>query len=207
MPISSNATSERILKTTTRLLGTIVAAAAVETTDIEHPVPLGSLEIVSTAVMPLFTRNAAGDWYWERTATGAETIYVSVPSDFLRTTASKGRKIKGMKVAYELGVVAATSVDATYTSTVFAQGVNPAVTAAHGGAVLDAQYDAAHDTAAERADQTVVSGEHLLSHTLATPVYFVTASAHVRPEITFVLANTGTLKVRYVALVTTELLQ
>ena len=161
--------------------------------------------VVSTAAMPLLTRNAAGDWSWNRTATAAETLYFAAIVPIHRSVAGQGWRLDKVRIPYELGVVAATSVDVTATSTAYVQGVDPAVTAAHGGAVVNADYDTAHDTAAERADNAVVAGEHMLVLTLNTAAYFVTVNAYVVVEGTFVLANTGTLKVRGIGLEYTQL--
>ena len=160
-----------------------------------RPQNLSALDVVA-ANMPVLVRNAAGDLYWERTAAGAETIYVSAVVPLKIETASTGAKLTGVKIAYEITVADATSVDVAVTSTVYAQATAPAVTASHGGAVVDGDYDAAHDTAAERADKDVTGGEHFLTLTLNTAAFYVTAGGEVRIEMTTVLANTGVFRLR-----------
>ena len=177
-----------------------------ELTLIHRPKDLSALEWLETggAAAAVVARNAAMDWSLNRTAVGAETHVFSSTVPYKIETASKGAKLTKVIVAYELGVVDATSVDLTCSSVVYAQGVNPAVTANHGGAVVDGSYDANHNTAAKRKDSTVVAGEHLMTLTLATPAYYVTAGGQVRVEFIAVLANTGTLKVRMVDFVYSE---
>lgn len=167
------------------------------------PQNLKSLDVVA-ASMPDFIRNTGGDLYWERTATGAETLYFSSLVPLKIETASRGAKLTGVKIAYEVTVADATSVDVTCTSTVYAQGVNPAVTAAHGGAVVDGDYDANHNTAAKRADKDVTVGEHLMTLTLNTPAFYITAGGEVRIEFIAVLANTGVLRLRSFHLIYTK---
>ena len=163
--------------------------------NIIRPQNLKSLDIVA-ALMPDFVRAAAGDFYWERTAAGAETLYFTSLVPLKIETASTGAKLTGVKIAYELATADPTSIDVTCTSTVYAQGVNPAVTASHGGAVVDGDYDANHNTAAKRVDRTVTVGEHVLTLTLNTPAFYVTAGGEVRIAFTVVLANTCVFRLR-----------
>lgn len=164
-------------------------------TSVFEPLNLKSLDIVA-ALMPDFVRAAAGDFYWERTAAGAETLYFTALAPRKIETASRGLKLTGVKIAYELGTADPTSIDVTCTSTVYAQGVNPAVTASHGGAVVDGDYDANHNTAAKRVDRTVTVGEHVLTLTLNTPAFYTTAGGEVRVALTVVLANTCVFRLR-----------
>ena len=169
-----------------------------------RPVQLSALDIVSTGDMPVFLRNAAGDYYWERTAAGAETVRISFQSPYKVETALKGAKLTKVVMAYELATADLTSLDLRFDSTVFAQGVNPAVTNSHGGAVVDGDYDSNHNTAAKRKDSTVVVGEHLLTLTLNTPAYYATSNGSVRVECAVVMANTGVFRLRYMAAVYSE---
>ncbi len=175
-----------------------------EQTSIIRPFQLSALDIVSTAAMPVLTRAAAGLWYWERIATGAETLYFSGLVPYKIETASRGAKLTGLEIAYELATANLTSLDVRVDSVVYAQATNPVVTNSHGGAIVDGDYDAAHDTAAERIDSTVANGEHLLTLTLNTPAYYVTANGEVRFEIAVVMQNTGVFRLRTVHGIYTE---
>ena len=165
-----------------------------------RPVQLSSIDWLETGGLAaaVVARNAAMDWSLNRTAGAAETHVFSCAVPYKIETAGKGAKLAKVIVAYELGVVNATSVDLTCSSTVYAQATNPVVTASHGGAVVDGDYDTNHNTAAKRIDSTVANGEHLMTLTLNTPAYYVTAGGIVRIELVVVLANTGTLKVRLI---------
>lgn len=183
--------------------GNAVKAAGDEIAGINVPMNLRSLDVDSGGTVDL-TRNGAMDWSLNQTSGGAETTVVSAVVPYKIDTASKGAKLTKIIVGYEIAVADATSVDVTCSSIVYAQATAPAVTANHGGAIVDGDYDTDHDTAAERADKDVTGGEHVLTLTLNTPAYYVTANGEVRFEFVAVLQNTGTLKVRYVTLVYTE---
>lgn len=160
--------------------------------------PVGAFELnqwQTGGAASSLVRNAAGDWSWDRTAGGAETHVFAFSVPTKSETASSGGRLNKVRFFYELGVVNATSVDVVVKSVAFSQGVDP-VTADHGGTIVDADYDAAHDTAAERADSTVANGEHVLELTLSAPNYYNAADGFVVVELVVVLANTGTLKVR-----------
>lgn len=141
------------------------------------------------------TRNAQGDWSLNQTAGGAETTRVAVTAPRFRTTASTGLRLDTITWVYEIAVADATSVDVLCDQTSYVQATDPAV-ATHGGTIVDGSYDTAHDTATERADKDVTAGEHVATITLPTAAYNVTANRVVVSELTAVLANTGTLKVR-----------
>lgn len=171
--------------------------------DKEYRVALSELNVSSNGTVAL-ARNAQGDWSLNQTAGGAETTYVAATLHMIRTSANKGVKITGFRVAYELGTVDATSVDVVADKTQYAQAVDPVVTNNFGGAIQDANYDSNHNTAAKRKSSAVANGEHLMTVTLANPVYLNAASQDAVFEFKAVLANTGTLKVRYVAFLGTE---
>lgn len=161
-------------------------------THLVHP---ANMMVASNATPAALTRNAVGDWSLNVTAGGAENHYFAVAVPLKSTVAGKGVKLSKISFAYELGVVAATSVDVTSKKVTFAQATEPAVTG-NGGNIVDGSYDESHNTAAERADQTVANGEHVLTVTLPTPGFMTGAGAMVVAELAVVLANTGTLKVR-----------
>lgn len=167
-----------------------------------HRVQLGALNVSSNGTVAL-ARNAQGDWSLNQTAGGAETTYVAAAVPALRTAAGKGLKLTGVQIAYELGVVDATSIDLVVDGVTYAQATNPVV-ATHGGAVVDGDYDSNHNTANKRKDSTVANGEHLMTLTLNTPAFNVTAGVEIVVELAAVLANTGTLKVRAFSFLYTE---
>lgn len=180
-----------------------LAPSLLTVTDKEFRVPLSALNVSSNGTVTL-TRNAQGDWSLNQTAGGAETTYVAATLGMIRTTAGKGIRVTGFRVAYELGVVDATSVDVVADKAQYAQAANPVITANFGGAIVDGSYDSNNNTATKRKDSTVTGGEHLLTVTFPSPVYMNAASADEVVEFKAVLANTGTLKVRYVAFLGTE---
>lgn len=182
---------------------TDISPTLLTVTDKEFRVPLTALSVSSNGTVAL-TRNAAGDWSLNQTAGGAETTYIAATLNMIRTTATRGVKVTGFRVAYELGVVDATSVDVTATKTTYAQGVDPVVTTAFGGAIVDGSYDSNHNTATKRKSSAVANGEHLMTVTLPTPVYLNTTATDAIFEFKAVLANTGTLKVRSVVFLVTE---
>ena len=166
-------------------------------------VNLNALRVSTNGTVAL-TRNAQGDWSLNQTAVGAETTYVSAFVPRMREVACQGLRLDSVVIGYEIAVADATTVDLLVDSVALVQATAPAV-AAHGGAVVDGDYDADHDTAAERADKDVTGGEHVLVLTLNTPAYNVTADVMIVVEATFVLANTGTLKVRSFGLTYTDI--
>lgn len=145
---------------------------------------------------PVLVRNAQGDWSWNRTADEAEEISFAIVIPLKSETSGKGAKLTKVRCFYEIAVADATSVDMLVDSTVYAQATAPAVTNNHGGAIVDGDYDADHNTAAKRADKDVTGGEHVLELTLNTAAFYNTADGFVVAELKAVLANTGTIKVR-----------
>lgn len=160
--------------------------------------PATGISTYTAATAATLVRNAQGDLSLNRTAGAAEThyFYPSVLPCVFTDEASKGVRLDAVRVAYQIGVADATSVDILVDSVAYVQATAPAVTASHGGAIVDGDYDTDHDTAAERADKDVAAGEHVLELSLNTPVFFNSISAVPIVEFAVVLANTGTLKVR-----------
>lgn len=159
--------------------------------------PFGPWDIgtASASTLGVVTRNGAGDYSINRTAGAAETHYFAITVPVKSETAGKGAELTKVRWFYQLGVADATSVDALVHGTNFVQATAPA-TAAHGGAIVDGSYDAAHDTAAERADKDVTSGEHVMEVTLPASAFYNTADGYVIAELTVVLVLNGTLKIR-----------
>jgi hypothetical protein len=151
--------------------------------------PAAAIQTYTSGTAAVFVRNAQGDYSWNRTAGGAETHYFisrfNLPT---RTTSGKGIKVTGGRLSYALGVVAATTIDVTLDQVTYAN-ASANVVATHGGVLT---YDTNHDTNAERVTVAV----HLLSFTLGTAAYVNSGSIALGMEATFVLANTGTLKVQ-----------
>lgn len=174
-----------------------VLKSHVDEVPVVHSVPLGALGYYSASTNAVLTKNAAGDWSYNRIAGGAETHTFHAMVPISSNVAGKGAKLTGARLAYQIGVADATSVDLKAYKTVFAQATAPAVTSDFPEAVADASYDSAHDTAAERADKDVTSGEHVLTLTFTDPSWpNFSEMGQVLVEAVFVLANTGTLKVR-----------
>lgn len=159
-------------------------------------VGLNNIKISTASTAAVIVRNAEGDWSLNHTSAGAETHIFAVRVPQHKIIAGVGWQLQKIHVPYQLGVVDATSVDLLCDSVAYVQATAPAVTAAHGGAVVDGQYDTNHNTAAKRKDHTVANGEHVMVLTLPTPVYFVTDNALVEVELDVVLASTGTFKLR-----------
>lgn len=167
----------------------LIVAEVTDKTDHIVWVPAYRCGQTTDSLVLALTRNAVGDYSLNGTANGAENIFLfaSVPMP-QRTTASKGFRLSGVRAMYEIGVAAATSVDLVVNHTTHAQDTAIAI-AAHGGSVT---YDAAHDTAGERASEAAGDNPHVLVATLGTPAFNVTASRYVTAELQVVLANTGT---------------
>lgn len=158
-------------------------------------VPLATIFAAGTAA-PVMESDGNGLPYWSRNpAAGAETFRFYAPVPYRMDSSGYGSKLTSITWAYVLGVVNATSVDARCWESVFAQGAAPVITA-HGGAVVDGDYDTNHNTAAKRIDCTVAGGEHLVTLTLNTPAFANTANSIIIPELIIGLAATGTLKLR-----------
>jgi len=147
--------------------------------------------VTSDATLPALTRNAVGDYSLNRTAGGAENIFVfaSMPL-MIRTTTDKGWKIRDVYAIYQLGVVDATSVDMVLKQTTFANAVANSV-ADHGSTL---SYNTSHDTAAERRASAGGSNPHVLAVTLSSQSYVNPLHRIIFPELQVVLANTGTFR-------------
>ena len=182
---------------------TDISSTVLTSPDKEFRIPLPSLRVSSNGTVAL-TRNAQGNWSLNQTAGGAETTYIAASLEMIRTTAPRGIKVTGFRVAYELGVVDATSVDVVADRVTYAQGVDPVVANNFGGAIVDGSYDSNHNTAAKRKSSAVANGEHLMTVTFPSPVFLNTTATDAIFEFKAVLANTGTLSVRAVVILATE---
>ena len=199
MPIMRTSEPGRIPAATSKTLSAEVQAATLATaqlalTGLLVPVSPAQAMIVPTAAGAL-ARNAQGDYSLNWTAGGAETVYAAARAPQWRNSAGKTATLKKVHFAYQLGVVAATSVNVLVDKCTYAHAVAPAV-ASYGTAVADAAYDANNNTNAKRVDHTVAAGEHLITVTLVAPTEMTGLDTIVNAELAVVLANTGTLKFR-----------
>jgi hypothetical protein len=133
-------------------------------------------ELIASTAMT-YNRAAAGD-YGVVTA-GAATYRLALSlSPFSRIRSAKGLKI--LDVAFHYGTDAAFtgSVDLLVQKAVYADNASPSLTN------LTFTYDAAHDTAGERA---TANRQHLLVGTLSVPEYEETDFAWYSAELSIVL--------------------
>lgn len=148
----------------------------------------------SASTVATIARNAQGDYSLNRTAGGAEThTFFCAINERTRLASGRSLKITDVVAVYQVGVVDATSVDVLVDQTVFANAVAPAQSA-HGGTIVDASYDAAHNTAALRKSSTGGVNPHLAIVTLPTPVFINSDLTAIYPSLVAVLANTGTFR-------------
>lgn len=154
---------------------TAVAAIRAENTDLQVQIPI------------LAGTGDAGTWTAAVTSGGLETVtrtaaaatesfWVPIPLP-ARTTASKGIKPTGLLVNYSVDTADATDLTCElWKVTQGADGASPTAAVVFGDANGD--YDAAHDTAAERGDDTANPELHLATVTDAgTPAYVGTGEA------------------------------
>ena len=153
-------------------LVTLNDALAAENTDGQLPIPLLRGLADGGTYTPAIS--ATGVRTITRTAADAvDSFWVEVPVEN-RTAAGKGIKPTGVRVSYSVGTAAADDIRfELYRRTVPADNAAPAVPVLLGGD-LDAHYDAAHNTAAERGDATGAPEQHTLVMTLPTPTYLGT---------------------------------
>lgn len=128
-------------------------------------------------------RTGAPAWALRRTSAGAESYVCALcVEDLVRLSEVKGLRLIDAVIHYEIGVVAATSVDVTLNRVTYANGSAPSA-ASFGGTLT---FDANHDTAAERA----AVGAHLLTATLEVSAFQNTDYASLQLEIAFAIPNT-----------------
>lgn len=146
-----------------------VAALTAENTDGQMPLALNSGKAdggtytyaISTAGVRTLTRTAAD---------AADSFWIEVPLR-QRTASGKGIKPTGVKLVYSVGTADAQDIRTElYTVAVPADNAAVAAPAIYGGS-LDAEYDAAHNTAAERGDDTTGPELHTMVMTVAAPAY------------------------------------
>jgi len=189
---------------------TIITATTVEGALAENRAAIDALEVQTTAiiaentdgqaVIPILTGvGDAGTWTAAVTSGGLETVtrsagaatesfWVPIPMPS-RTTASRGFKPTGIKVNYTVDTADASDIRAELWKVT--QGAdNAARTAAVIVGEADADYDAAHDTAAERGDDTTAPELHLAVVTDAAGAAYVGAGETLL--LRFVVVDPGT---------------
>jgi hypothetical protein len=168
------------------------------------------VDTATHTLQPVKTRNAVGDWSFNRTAAGAETISVrttigemirlgelynlggfSAPGVATNYPAapSKGVQITDFFVGYSVGVVALTSGTLRLGKTVYSKNV--------AGAVF-VQTDIVAAQALTKLTATGALNQYAyFVFAVPTPVWHVDDLGLVEIEATFVMANTGVLQVAY----------
>lgn len=143
--------------------------AEAENTDVQIPLALGAGVADAGTWAKAFT--SAGVRTVTRTANAStQGFWVEVPVR-ARTASGKGFKPTGVKTVYSVGTADATDIRTeVYKRTVPADGSAPSAPTLLGGDA-DGHYDAAHDTAAERGDDTGAPENHTSTMTLPTPAY------------------------------------
>lgn len=127
------------------------------------------------------TRNAASDYSNNKTA-AANTSHISADiTELLRTTSSKGMKLKSFDVIYSIGTAALTTHTAVVNSVTYANATAVAV-ATHGGTLSGSLATATQAT------------PYLSTITLGTQSFFTTDDAKVNIEIEVVAALTSVYK-------------
>lgn len=141
----------------------------------------------------------AGTWTKAITSTGLPTVtrtagagtqgYWLALDEAAKIAADRGLEITGARVSYSVGTADATDVRAEiYKGTTPADNVAPVAPTVVGGQT-NSHYDAAHDTAAERGDDTTAPEYHTATVTLPTPA--ITATKE-RFHLKFVVVDPGT---------------
>lgn len=166
-----------------------ITALGAEDTDIQIPLDIfGGIADAGTWTKAMSSTGAATI---TRTAAAAtEGFWVPV-TEAIRTATDRGLKITGIRACYTVGTADATDVR-TELYSLLTPADNAAIAAAtllDGAAAQDANYDAAHNTAAERGDDTAAPEKHTSNLTLGTPVYAVTGTVYY---VKFVVVDPGT---------------
>lgn len=189
--IGKNARVNDLLENATATGADFISALVTDKTDFAQFVPAWQCGMTTDSLALVITRNAVGDYSLNGTANGVENIFVfaSAPAAY-RTTESKGFKLTGVRAIYDIGVVDATSATLVVKQATHAHDTAIAI-ADHGGTVT---FDTNHDSAGERAASAGGSNPHVMTATLGTPAFQVTATTQVVAEFQLVLANTGTAK-------------
>lgn len=148
------------------------------------------IQVVGGAFTP--TRTAAGNYNAVRTAGGAETHnFVLSLNTLMRRVDTKGAKVTGFVLSYNVGVANLTSTAFTAQKCTYADRVAAAV-ATYGGTIT---FDPNHDTDAERISSTGANNPHLCEGTFSAPEYINTDLQWMSVEFRFVMPNTSVLTI------------
>lgn len=143
------------------------AAILAENTDVVIPIS----HIAFTAVSGVWTRSrsAAANYIITRTAAATtEALAVELPTIALRSSASKGRKITGLILKYNIATAAANDVTVSIGYTTVPADASAVAAASTLGTIT---YDANHNTAAKRK----ALAQHTMQVTFGSPVYLADA--------------------------------
>lgn len=143
-----------------------MAVARAENTDGKIPCSVEDALAISGVWTGSYNATAHSREVTRTAAAASEVVAIPLRAPGLRTTASRGRKITGVRVAYQNS--GALAVD--FTVDVFKRPLpaNGATAHANGTSLLGAAtYDTDHDTAAER----LAAGDHCMQVTFETPAY------------------------------------
>ncbi len=175
-----------------------VTAIVAENTDVAIPMDfIGAYNVVSgtwTATRPL-----AAAYRLRRTAAAAIEVVALRSFPRQRTSASKGTKVTGFRLVYNVGTADVNDVTVSGAFTIAPATGNAIAAATSFGAVT---YDAAHDTTAERK----AVGAHTMVGTFATPVYLNSDALAVELLVTVDGTATGVFDIIGVELLCAETL-
>lgn len=164
-------------------------ALGAEDTDVQIPLDI----LAGTADAGTWTKaiTSAGAVTVTRTAAGATEGFWVPCNEAIRTASGRGLKITGIRCVYTVGTADATDVRTELYSLVTPadNSATAAATLLDGAAADNAHYDAAHDTAAERGDDTAAPEKHTSTLTVLTPAYAVTGVYYF---VKFVVVDPGT---------------
>lgn len=144
-----------------------ITAMGAENTDVQIPIPILNGLAGSGTWTP--TMQAAGPRLRRSAGANEEDYWIACPFPH-RSTSSKGRKITGVAVNYEVATADAEDVRAEVYKVVMGAD-NAARTRTLLGGDQDAHYDADHDTATKRGDDTTAPELHRATVTLPSPAY------------------------------------
>lgn len=145
------------------LLSDAVTAIVAENTDVV--IPVSHADAVTVSGTWTRSRTAQGLYRIRRTAAAAsEVLALEIPVARLRSTASRGLKVTGAKIQYQISTEAADDVTVAGVYVVMPADAAAVAAATSLGAVT---YDAGHDTAGERGG----IAQHTMTVTFGTPAY------------------------------------
>jgi len=143
-----------------------MGVARAENTDGKIPCSVTDALAISGTWTPAYNATAHSHEVTRTAAAASEVVAIPLRAPGLRTTASKGRKITGVRVAYQNSGALAVDFDVdVFKRPLPANGANAH---ANGASLKGATtYDADHDTPAKR----YAAGNHCMQVTFETPAY------------------------------------